>query len=34
MQMRKYNSTFSMILLKLKKGFLEYANGAGSALRN
>ena len=32
--MRKFNSAFSVVLLKVKKVFLEYAAGASSALRN
>ena len=32
--MRKFNSAFSVVLLKVKKVLLEYAAGASSALKS
>ncbi len=31
--MRSYNNAIRVVILKFKKVFLEYANGAGAALR-
>ena len=32
--MRRYSSAIRVVIFKFKKVFLEYANGAASALRN
>lgn len=34
MRITNYSGSFRVILLKLKKGFLEYANEAANVLKN